>query len=250
MNLRVLATAAFVACLMPALPLAVHAASPAAPTKSAQQQTPQKPSDAQPAPTHLGGGQGWDAYSDTEKGQKFCYLVGKPQKSEPASAKRDPIYASIAHRPADKAFNVVSFNAGYLFKENSDAELAVDGELGVGILLEEISRVEAHDVERLVGRAVGDARVDRIALGARRLAFLGLAHEVAEFLPLLGVAIGVPALPTAEMRRGRLRVARLLRGLLLSRFGRRRRRGSMDGKRQSGHQARDERGGGENAKIH
>jgi invasion protein IalB len=127
MNLRVLATAAFVACLMPALPLAVHAASPAAPTKSAQQQTPQKPSDAQPAPTHLGGGQGWDAYSDTEKGQKFCYLVGKPQKSEPASAKRDPIYASIAHRPADKAFNVVSFNAGYLFKENSDAELAVDG---------------------------------------------------------------------------------------------------------------------------
>jgi hypothetical protein len=124
MNLRVLAPAAFAACLLPALPPAAYAA---APTKSAQQQTPQKPSDAQPTPTHLGGGQGWDAYSDTEKGQKFCYLVGKPQKSEPASAKRDPVYASIAHRPADKAFNVVSFNAGYLFKENSDAELIIDG---------------------------------------------------------------------------------------------------------------------------
>ena len=124
MNLRVLAATALASSLALALPPAARAA---APSKSAQQQSQQKPAEAPGTPSHLGGAQGWDAYTDTEKGQKFCYLVGKPNKSEPASAKRDPIYASIAHRPAEKATNVVSFNAGYLFKENSDAELSVDG---------------------------------------------------------------------------------------------------------------------------
>jgi hypothetical protein len=75
----------------------------------------------------LGGAQGWDAYSDTEKGHKICYLVGEPSKSEPANAKRNKIYASVTHRPAEKVSNEVSFNAGYLFKDGSDAELIVDG---------------------------------------------------------------------------------------------------------------------------
>jgi len=75
----------------------------------------------------LGGVKGWDAYVDTVKGAKVCYVIGKPSKSEPVSAKRSVIFASVTHRPAEKRLNEVSFNSGYLFKEGSDADLAVDG---------------------------------------------------------------------------------------------------------------------------
>lgn len=77
--------------------------------------------------TKLGGAQGWEAYSENVKGEKICYLMGKPSKSEPASAKRSGVYASVTHRPAEKRTNEVSFTSGYLFKEGSDADLTVDG---------------------------------------------------------------------------------------------------------------------------
>ncbi len=75
----------------------------------------------------IGGAKGWDAYLDTVRGAKVCYLIGKPSKSEPANAKRSAIFASVTHRPSEKRFNEVSFTSGYLFKEGSDAELAIDG---------------------------------------------------------------------------------------------------------------------------
>jgi hypothetical protein len=76
--------------------------------------------------SRLGSAQGWQAYLDNTKGQKVCYLIGEPSKSEPNGAKRAKIFASVTHRPHDKISNEVSFNAGYLFKEGSDAELTVD----------------------------------------------------------------------------------------------------------------------------
>lgn len=75
----------------------------------------------------LGGTQGWQAYSETTKSEKICYLMGKPSKSEPASAKRSAVYASVTHRPGEKRTNEVSFTSGYLFKEGSEADLTVDG---------------------------------------------------------------------------------------------------------------------------
>jgi hypothetical protein len=117
---RCLATA-IALILMPPL---VTAGSAAAPTSGAK--SPAKPVQQKEGVTRLGGAQGWDAYSDTEKAHRICYVVGEPSKSEPANAKRNKIYASITHRPTEKISNEVSFNAGYLFKEGSDAELMVD----------------------------------------------------------------------------------------------------------------------------
>ncbi len=77
--------------------------------------------------TKLGAAQGWDAYAENARGEKVCYLIGKPEKSEPANAKRSGVFASVTHRPSEKRWNEVSFTAGYPFKEGSDAELAVDG---------------------------------------------------------------------------------------------------------------------------
>jgi invasion protein IalB len=77
--------------------------------------------------TKLASTQGWEAYTDAGKGAKICYLIGKPSKSEPAGAKRSAIFASVTHRPGEKRTNEVSFTSGYLFKEGSDADLAIDG---------------------------------------------------------------------------------------------------------------------------
>jgi hypothetical protein len=77
--------------------------------------------------TKLGSAQGWEAYTDAGKGAKICYLIGKPSKSEPAGAKRSAIFASVTHRPGEKRTNEASFTSGYLFKEGSDADLAIDG---------------------------------------------------------------------------------------------------------------------------
>jgi invasion protein IalB len=74
----------------------------------------------------LGDAQGWEAYTDAGKGAKICYLIGKPAKSEPAGAKRSAIFASVTHRPGETRTNEVSFTSGYLFKEGSDADLAID----------------------------------------------------------------------------------------------------------------------------
>ncbi len=86
-----------------------------------------KDAPAEQGISRLGSAEGWSAYSDTEKNRKTCYLIGEPSKSEPAGAKRDKAQVTVTHRPQEKATNEVSFKAGYVFKEGSDAELAVDG---------------------------------------------------------------------------------------------------------------------------
>jgi hypothetical protein len=81
-----------------------------------------------PAITKLGTAQGWEAYADTTKGGKICYLIGKPTKTEkPANLKRAAVLASVTHRPAEKRTSEISFDAGYTFKEGSDADLVIDG---------------------------------------------------------------------------------------------------------------------------
>ncbi len=78
-------------------------------------------------PVRIGGAAHWDAYSFTDKTGKVCYLVGHPEKSEPANLKRGRVDALVTQRPKEKSFDVVNFDAGYAFKANSNAELDIDG---------------------------------------------------------------------------------------------------------------------------
>ena len=95
------------------------AAPPAAPAQSAP---------AAPQPKRLAAVQGWAAYSAPEKNGQICYIVGEPSKSEPATAKRDPVHLLITHNTSDKTANVVSFIAGYPFKDGTDAGLDIGGQ--------------------------------------------------------------------------------------------------------------------------
>jgi hypothetical protein len=82
---------------------------------------------AAPQPERLGAAQGWTAYKAPEKTGQICYLVGEPAKSEPANIKRDPVHLLVTHNTADKTTGVVSFIAGYGFKDGSAAELDIAG---------------------------------------------------------------------------------------------------------------------------
>jgi hypothetical protein len=75
----------------------------------------------------LGGSGAWEAYVDDAPGGKICFLVGKPNKVDPAHAKPDEVRMSVTHRPSDKVANVVNFILGYRAKTGSDAVLDIDG---------------------------------------------------------------------------------------------------------------------------
>lgn len=75
----------------------------------------------------LGSADAWTAFSYAEKSGKVCYIVGEPQKTEPAGARRKPPVAMVTHRPGEKVANVVSFDEGYALKESSDVSLDVGG---------------------------------------------------------------------------------------------------------------------------
>ena len=77
-------------------------------------------------PERIGGAKRWDAYSYSDKGAKVCYLLGRPEKSEPANVKRGRVDAMITHRPKEKSLNVVNFDVGYPLKPDTNADLEVD----------------------------------------------------------------------------------------------------------------------------
>ena len=82
---------------------------------------------ASPTAKSLGQFDAWVAYASQDKTGKVCYLIGQPQKSEPAGFARKQPTALVTHRPVEKIANVVSFVEGYALKEGSEVALDVSG---------------------------------------------------------------------------------------------------------------------------
>lgn len=91
-------------------------AQPAAVTRPA--------ASATPAAEPLGSAGAWTAYTAGDAAGKVCYVVGKPEKSEPGGGRKPPM-AMVTHRPAESVANVVSFVEGYPLKDGSDVALAI-----------------------------------------------------------------------------------------------------------------------------
>ena len=70
------------------------------------------------SPQLLGEYGDWSAYVYKDGRGSICYMVSRPKKDEGKYSKRGDIYAVVTHRPADKTFDVVNFDAGYTFKTN------------------------------------------------------------------------------------------------------------------------------------
>lgn len=85
------------------------------------------PKPATSATRSLGHSDAWTAYASQDKTGRVCYLVGQPQKSEPAGSGRKPPMAMVTHRATEKIINVVSFVEGTPLKDGSDVALDIDG---------------------------------------------------------------------------------------------------------------------------
>jgi hypothetical protein len=141
--LTILAAGALL-CGVSTLALAQGAAKDAktaapAPTKP----LPAKPAPARPeakpaaAPAAAGGAEptligqfgSWGAYTATPNGRKVCFALAKPaaSKTNPPNRPRDPAYAFVSTRPAEKVVNEVSFMIGYAVKPGSESTLEVGG---------------------------------------------------------------------------------------------------------------------------
>ncbi|WP_338693743.1 invasion associated locus B family protein [Bradyrhizobium sp. 26S5] len=80
-------------------------------------------------PTLIGQFGTWGAYTASPNGKKVCFALAKPSssKTNPPNRPRDPAYAFISTRPAEKVVNEVSVMIGYTVKPGSESTLQVGG---------------------------------------------------------------------------------------------------------------------------
>jgi hypothetical protein len=113
-------------------------AKPAAAKPAAAKSTAAKPAKPDPAATAAAGGAEpsligqfgtWGAYSAMPNGKKVCFALAKPSssKTNPPNRPRDPAYAFVSTRPAERVVNEVSIMIGYALKPGSESSLEVGG---------------------------------------------------------------------------------------------------------------------------
>jgi hypothetical protein len=80
-------------------------------------------------PTLIGQFGTWGAYTAMPNGRKVCFALAKPSssKTNPPNRPRDPAYAFVSTRPAEKVVNEVSIMIGYALKPGSESSLEVGG---------------------------------------------------------------------------------------------------------------------------
>ena len=119
-----------------AQPAPKAAAKPAAAAAAKTAAKPESKPAAVPAavaggaePTLIGQFGTWGAYSATPNGKKVCFALAKPSssKTNPPNRPRDPAYAFVSTRPAEKVNNEVSVMIGYALKPGSESSVEVGG---------------------------------------------------------------------------------------------------------------------------
>ncbi|TQF38562.1 Invasion associated locus B family protein [Bradyrhizobium sp. UNPF46] len=119
-----------------AQPAPKSAPKPAANTTAKSAAKPESKPVAPPAavaggaePTLIGQFGTWGAYSATPNGKKVCFALAKPSssKTNPPNRPRDPAYAFVSTRPAEKVNNEVSVMIGYALKPGSESSVEVGG---------------------------------------------------------------------------------------------------------------------------
>ncbi|MDN5005874.1 invasion associated locus B family protein [Bradyrhizobium sp. GCM10027634] len=115
-----------------AQPASKAAAKPAAKTAAKPESKQAAPAAAVAGgaePTLIGQFGTWGAYAATPNGKKVCFALAKPSssKTNPPNRPRDPAYAFVSTRPAEKVNNEVSVMIGYALKPGSESTVEVGG---------------------------------------------------------------------------------------------------------------------------
>ena len=118
----------------PAAKSAAPAAKSATPSPAPKQgAAPSKPAAAAAAssgsaePNLVGQFGTWGAYTAAPNGKKVCFALAKPasSKTNPPNRPRDPSFAFVSTRPAEKVANEVSIMIGYQLKPGSEGSLEI-----------------------------------------------------------------------------------------------------------------------------
>lgn len=67
----------------------------------------------------------WTTYAHEAAQAKTCFSLAPPRSSEPAAAKRDPVYFYISAWPKDGVKSEVSVKIGYPFKKGTNVTVTV-----------------------------------------------------------------------------------------------------------------------------
>lgn len=118
-----------------AAPKGAKEAPKPAPAAKSTAKPPAKPESAATAaaggaePTLIGQFGTWGAYTAAPNGKKVCFALAKPSssKTNPPNRPRDPAYAFVSTRPAERVVNEVSVMIGYALKPGSESSLEVGG---------------------------------------------------------------------------------------------------------------------------
>jgi invasion protein IalB len=82
------------------------------------------PADAQ-TPTEVGVFRDWAVFRHEAGGQRVCFMVSRPTRSQPENVRRGDIYITITNRPGDRIQDEVSFVSGYPFREGSEVSVEI-----------------------------------------------------------------------------------------------------------------------------
>jgi hypothetical protein len=121
--------------------VAIPAQAQSAPPKASAKKAAKKPEVAKPDPKSAAADSGgteptligqfgtWGAYTASPNGKRICFALAKPSssKTNPPNRPRDPAYAFVSTRPAEKVTNEVSVMIGYTLKPGSESTLEVAG---------------------------------------------------------------------------------------------------------------------------
>ncbi|MEA2818736.1 MAG: hypothetical protein QOJ86_740 [Bradyrhizobium sp.] len=135
--LTILAACWLLCGVSPALAQNAVSKGKSAPAKPAAAAKPEAKPEAKQAAAAAGGAEPtligqfgtWGAYTATPNGKKVCFALAKPSssKTNPPNRPRDPAYAFVSTRPAEKVVNEVSIMIGYTLKPGSESTLEVGG---------------------------------------------------------------------------------------------------------------------------
>ena len=76
----------------------------------------------------LGEHNAWSAYATTESEGQVCFVLSRPNSTEPSTGASEDAYFYITHRPAQAIRSEINFVAGYQFAADSTATLSVGGQ--------------------------------------------------------------------------------------------------------------------------
>ena len=79
-------------------------------------------------PTVLGQFTHWTAFRAEQDGTSVCYIGSLPEKEEGDYTERGKTYVTVALRPSETATGVVTVEAGYPYKKESEVEVVIDGD--------------------------------------------------------------------------------------------------------------------------